>query len=428
MSGTQKNQGKPTMPATLTRRGVIAALGAATTIPRARAAEPIRIGFAESLTGGLAVVGKSGILAMQIWADEVNARGGLLGRPVKLVFYDSQSNPANIPGIYVKLLDVDRVDLVISGYATNMTAPAMPVVMAHNKLFLSIFALAVNSQFHYPRYFAMLPTGPDPKHAFSAGFFDLTKSMTPKPQTVAILAADAEFARNASDGARDNAKGAGLRIVYDRTYPPTTADYSPIVRALNAANADVIYIASYPPDTAGILRAASEIGLKAQLFGGGMVGVATASLKTQLGPLLNGIVVEQNWIPAATLQFPGVMDFLKRYQAQAAAAGVDPLGYFLPPWAYGRMQMLQQAIEATGSIDDDKLAKYFGSHTFRTVVGDVAFGTDGEWAKPRMIVTQFQGIKGHDLAEFKDPNVEVVLLPDDFKSGTLIHPYSARKA
>jgi len=133
----------------------------------ARAAEPITIGFAEALTGGLAVVGKSGLLAAQIWADEINGKGGLLGRPVKLVFYDNQSNAANVPGIYTKLLDVDRADLIVSGYSTNMTAPAMPVAMGHNKLFVSLFCLAVNSEFHYPRYFSMLPTGPDPKHAFS---------------------------------------------------------------------------------------------------------------------------------------------------------------------------------------------------------------------------------------------------------------------
>ena len=315
-------------------------------IAPARAAEPITIGFAEALTGGLAVVGKSGVLAAQIWADEVNARGGLLGRPVKLVFYDNQSNASNVPGIYTKLLDVDHVDLIISGYATNMTAPAMPVAMGHNKLFVSLFCLAVNSEFHYPRYFSMLPTGPDPKHAFSRGYFDLAVAQNPKPQTVAIVAADAEFARNASDGARDNAKAVGLRIVYDGTYPPTTTDYTPVVRAVRATNPDVIYVASYPPDTAGILRAASEVGLKTMLFGGSMVGLQTTALKTQLGPLLNGIVINENWLPAPTMQFPGVLDFLKRYQAKAASEGVDPLGYFLPPWAYARMQLLAQAIEA----------------------------------------------------------------------------------
>jgi branched-chain amino acid transport system substrate-binding protein len=424
----------------ITRRGLAARLAAAlsTTLPKSLRAQttasgaatkqPITIGFAEALTGGLAAVGKSGILAMQIWAEDVNAQGGLLGRPVKLVFYDNQSNPANVPGIYVKLLEIDRVDLVISGYSTNMTAPAMPIVMGHNKLFLSLFCLAVNTEFHYPRYFAMLPTGPDPKHAFSQEYFDLAMTLTPRPKTVAILAADAEFARNASDGARDNAKAAGLKIVYDRTYPPTTADYSPVVRAVRAANADVIYVASYPVDTAGILRAVSEIGLETKLFGGGMVGVATAALKTQLGPLLNGLVIQQNWVPAPTLQFPGVMSFLARYRARATAAGVDPLGVFLPPWAYARMQVLQQAIQATGSIDDGKLADHARSNTFKTVIGDVTFGKNGEWAAPRMIVTQFQNIKGNSLEQFKDPNSEVVLLPAEFRSGKLISPYRSSRS
>jgi branched-chain amino acid transport system substrate-binding protein len=420
------------MSPSFTRRGLAARLAvplAAALLPaRAGAAEPITIGFAEALTGGLAVVGKSGVLAAQIWADQLNAKGGLLGRPVKLVFYDNQSNPSNVPGIYTKLLDVDHVDLVVSGYSTNMTAPAMPIVMGHNKLFVSLFCLAVNAEFHYPRYFSMLPTGPDPKHAFSQGYFDLALAQTPRPQTLAILAADAEFARNASDGARDNAKAAGFKIVYDGTYPPTTTDYSPVVRAVRAANADVIYIASYPPDTAGILRAASEIGLNAKLFGGNMVGLSTAALRTQLGPLLNGIVINESWVPAPTMQFPGVLDFLKVYQAKAPAEGVDPLGYFLPPWAYARMQLLEQAVAAVGSLDDAKLAEYFHTHKFQTIIGEISFGQEGEWSAPRVIWTQFQGIKSGDLAQFKDPSHEVVLLPKEFESGKLIYPYPGTKS
>jgi branched-chain amino acid transport system substrate-binding protein len=393
--------------------------------PAAVAAEPITIGFAEALTGSLAVVGKSGLLAAQIWAEDVNAKGGLLGRPVKLIYYDHQSNPANVPGIYTKLLDVDHVDLVISPYATNMTAPAMPIAMAHGKLFISVFCLAVNSEFHYPRYFAMLPTGPDPMHAFSQGYFDLALSQTPKPQTIAIVAADAEFSRNASSGARDNAKAAGLRIVYDGTYPPTTTDYTPIVRAVRATNPDIVYIASYPADTAGMLRAVHEVGLSARLFGGNLVGLQTTALKTQLGPLLNGVVVNENWIPAPALRFPGVMEFLARYQAKAPAEGVDPLGWFLPPYAYARLQVLAQAVTVTGGLDDAKLATYMHANKFNTIVGDIAFGSEGEWTASRIIWTQFRGITGHDLAQFKDPATEVVLLPNEYKSGDLIYPYAS---
>lgn len=393
--------------------------------PRAAEPDPIRIGFGESETGSLAAIGKSGILAMLIWADKINATGGLLGRQVKLIHYDTQSNPANVPGIYVKLLDVDHVDFVLSGYATNMTAPAMPIVIAHNKLFLTLFALAVNSEFHDPRCFAMLATGPDPKRAFSQGFFDIAMALRPKPKTLAILGADAEFARNATDGARLNAKAAGLKIVYDGNYPPTTTDYTPVVRAVRATNPDVIYVASYPADTTGILRSAAEMGLKTRLLGGSLVGLATAAMKTRLGPLLNGVVLGEQWVPAPKLQYPGVMDFLAAYRAKAAAAGVDPLGVFLPPFAYARMQVLEQAVKATHSLDDSKLADYIRVHTFKTVVGDIAYGKDGEWAESRLVWTQFQGIKGNDLAQFEQPATEIVLLPKFARSGELITPYQA---
>ena len=391
----------------------------------ARAAEPpITIGLGMALTGGLASNGKAALLAMQIWQEETNARGGLLGRPVRLVYYDDQTNPATVPGIYTKLLDVDKVDLVISGYGTNMIAPAMPVVMQHNRTFLGLFGLDVNSAFHYPKYFSILPGGPHPKESFSEGFFELAMQQNPKPKTLAIVGADAEFPRNALDGARALAKRDGLTIVYDQTYPPSTADYTPIVRAIQAKDPDMVFVASYPPDTVGMIRAASEVGLKAKLFGGGMVGLQNTAIKTQLGPLLNGIVDYDFWLPFGKLATPESMDFLKKYQTKSAAAGVDLLGYYLPPFAYADMQVLQQAVEGTKSLDQDKLAEYLRGHSFKTVIGNIAFGANGEWVEPGVLEVQFQGVKANDVEQFRNPNTEVILWPDRLKSGSIVYPYA----
>ena len=165
--------------------------------PQPAAAQEIKIGFSMAMTGGLGPNGKSALLAQKIWEEDINAKGGLLGRPVKLIYYDDQTNPSTVPGIYSKLLDVDKVDLIIGGYGTNMLAPAMPLVMQRKKLFIGLFGLGVNTEFNYPNYFVMIPSGPDPKPSFTKGFIDVAMAQDPKPQTIAIVAADAEFARNA---------------------------------------------------------------------------------------------------------------------------------------------------------------------------------------------------------------------------------------
>src|SRR5499427_7718674 len=337
----------------------------------------IKIGSSMAMTGGLGPNGKSALLAWKIWEEDVNAKGGLIGRPVKLVYYDDQSNPATIPGIYTKLLDVDKVDLVVGGYATAMLAPAMPVIMQKKKTFIGLLGLAVNTEFNYPNYFVMIPSGPDAKPAFTKGFFDIAMTQNPKPQTVAIVAADQEFSRNAADGARENAKATGLKVVYDKNYPPSTTDYAPIVRAIQAANPDVVVVCSYPPDSVGIVRAVNELNYRPKMIGGGMVGLQATAIKTQLGPLLNGFTNYDFWLPVPKMDFPGVADFLKKYQARAGSEGVDPLGYYIGPWGYAQLQVLQQAVTATKGLDDAKLGDYIRANTFKTVVGDVKFGAKG---------------------------------------------------
>jgi len=403
------------------------ALAAATLIAfvsPARAADPIKIGFSMEETGGLAANGKAALLAMQIWAEDVNAKGGLLGRPVQLVHYDDQSNPANVPGIYTKLLDVDKVDLVVSSYATVLVAPAMPIVMQHNMLFPALLGLAVNSEFHYPKYFAMIPTGQNPKASFSQGFFNIAMAQNPKPKTIAIASADIEFAHNAADGARGTAKADGLQIVYDKTYPGNITDCSPVVRAVQAANPDIFEINSYVTDSSCMVRAVKEVGYKPKMIGGGMVGPQATAIKQQLGPALNGFIAYDVWQPAQTMLVPGVEEILKKYQARAKEAGTDPLGYYMVPISYAYLQLVQQAVEATKSLDQDKLADYFRSNTFHTVFGDIKFGKDGEWEQSRMLMVQFQGITGNDLDQFKDPKHMVILDPPALKSGNVMYPFS----
>jgi branched-chain amino acid transport system substrate-binding protein len=393
----------------------------------AQSREPIKIGFSMAMTGGLAANGKSALLAQKIWEEDINAKGGLLGRPVKLIYYDDQSNPATVPGIYTKLLDIDKVDLVIGPYATAQIAPAMPIVIQRNKLFIGLLGLAVNTEFNYPNYFAMIPSGPDPKPSFTKGFFDTAMAQTPKPTTVAIVAADQEFSRNASDGARENAKKAGLKIVYDKSYPPSTTDFAPIVRAIQATNPDLVVLCSYPPDSVGLVRSINEIGFKPKMVGGAMVGPQATALKTQLGPALNGFVNYDFWLPVPKMMFPGVEELIRKYQARAPAEGVDLLGYYMAPWGYAQLQVLAQAIEATKSIEDKKLADYVRANRFNTVLGDVRFGKNGEWAESRVLQVQFHDVKGNDVEQFRTMGTQTLLTPELYNSGNVIFPFEKAK-
>jgi branched-chain amino acid transport system substrate-binding protein len=389
----------------------------------ALAQTPIKIGFSMALTGPLGGNGKAALIAMEIWKDDVNKKGGLLGRPVEFVYYDDATQPAKVPGIYSKLIDVDKVDLLVSSYGTNVIAPAMSVVMRKKMVFPALFGLAVNDEFKYDRYFQIMPSGPEPKLDWTRGFFTLASQQTPKPKTVAIVAADSEFALNAAAGARKNAQTMGFQIVYDKTYPPPTTDFTPIVRAIQATNPDVVFVASYPPDSAGMVKAANEVGLKCKMFGGGMVGLQYATFQKNLGPMLDNIINYDFWVPAPTLNFKGVNEFLKKYQEAAKGKGVDPLGHYLPPYAYAYLEVLGQSVEGTKSLDQGKIAKYMHEHTFDTVVGKVKFGANGEWATSRVLQVQFRNIKPNDLEQFEKAGSRVVLYPKDYKSGDIAYPY-----
>ena len=392
-------------------------------IAGASAQSPIRIGLSLALTGAGAAPSKVINTALEMWRDDVNAKGGLLGRPLELVIYDDQSAPANVPNIYTKLIQVDKVDLLLGPYGTNFVAPAMPTIIQNNKMTISFTAIGINDQFRYPKYFSMVSVGPEGNNAFSIGFFDLAAAQTPTPQTVAILAADAEFAQSAAHGAREEIKKHGFKVVYDKSYPPSTTDFAPVVRAVRATNPDIVYVGAYPPDNVGIIRSANEIGLSPKMMGGAMIGMLVTPIKVQLGPVANGLIVGENFAAALAPKIPGSADFLKRYAEKAAAAQIDPLGFAWGPFAYSAGQTLAQAVTATKSLDHDTLAAYMHNASFKTVSGDFSFGKDGEWAKSRMVWTQVQNAQPNNLDQFRDGKAQPIVWPPDARTGTLIYPY-----
>jgi branched-chain amino acid transport system substrate-binding protein len=389
----------------------------------ANAADPLRIGFSISSTGPTSPAGKQVLAGLEIWRADVNKRGGLLGRPVEFVYYDDQGNPANAPGIYAKLMSVDKVDLLIGPYSTNVIAATMPAIIQANRTTIGIFGLGANKEFKYPRYFSMNSQGPDTAN-YSKCVFDLAAEQKPKPTRVALIGADVEYSRNALDGARANAKKHGMEIVFDRTYPPSTTEFTSVVRAMAATNPDVVFAATLPIDTAGIIRTANEIQFKPKVIGGAMLGLLVTGIKQQLGPMINGYISNEFYIPAPSLQFAGTKEMMAEYQKRAKDLGLDPLGYTYPPYAYAAGQILEKAVNETKSLNDEALAKYLAANTFDTVIGPISFGPDGEWKDPRIICIQFKGVTGNDMSQFTDWSRQVVVYPPKYKAGELIFPFA----
>jgi branched-chain amino acid transport system substrate-binding protein len=287
------------------------------------------------------------------------------------------------------------------------------------------FSFQVNSKIHHDMWFNCAPWGP--ADSWATGFLGLGQKAGGK--SVALLSADQEFAQNLITTSRDVAKKMGLNIVYDQSYPPSTAEFSGIIRALSAAKPDIVYVASYPPDSTGILRAVNELGIgdNVKLFGGAMVGLQFAAVMQNLGSLLNGVVNYNTWLPEPSMQFPGTKEFFEKYSKRAVEAKVDPLGFYIAPYGYAMGQMIEQAVGATRSLDQKAIAKYLHANTMETIVGPIAYAEDGEWKESATVEAQFRGIKDKDLDQFRQQGKQVILFPDSLKTGTLVTPFEAAR-
>ena len=403
-----------------------AALAAAASLPKLARAQsgPIKIGMSMPQTGTLGAGGQAALVALRLWVDDVNQRGGLLNRKVELIAYDDQTNPANVPAIYTKLLDIDKVDLLIAPYGTVPTAPVMPMVKQRGLLLMGNFSFQVNAKVQHDMWFNNAPW--NDAASWSDGF--IKAGLGAGSKTIAILAADQEFAQNLANGARELAKKASIKSVYDQNYPPTTTDFSSLIRGIRAAKPEMVFVMSYPNDSVAIIRAVNEIGVgsQVQVFGGGMVGLQFTPIMTSLGSLLNGVLNYNSYVPG--MRFPGIEDFLSRYAKRAAEAKVDPLGFYLPPFNYAIGQMIEQAVNGTKSLDHKQLAAYLRKNEMTTVVGPIRYDKMGEWANPRVVQAQFRGVADKNTEQFREPGKQVVIYPDAYKTGDVITPFDKARS
>jgi len=274
-------------------------------------------------------------------------------------------------------------------------------------------------------WFNNAPWGP--ADSWAAAFLDLGQKAGGK--TVALLTADQEFAQNLALTAREIAKKRNMSIVFDQAYPPNTVEFASIIRALKAAKPDIVYVASYPQDSAGILRAVNEIGIgdNVKILGGGMVGLQFGAVMESLGSLLNGVVNYNTWLPEPGMYYDGTKAFFETYSKRAVEAKVDPLGYYLAPFGYASGQLLEQAVKETGSLDQKAIAKYLHEHEVNTIVGPIAFSADGERKETATLMAQFRGVVDKNIEQFRKSGKQVILFPARLKSGDIISPFESAR-
>jgi branched-chain amino acid transport system substrate-binding protein len=390
-------------------------------------ARPIRVGCSASLTGALSGT-KNMVIGYELWRDDVNAAGGLLGRPVELLVYDDQSTPSNVPAIYSKLVDIDKVDFLFTPYGANLTATIMPFAKQRDRFIVGILTLASNDKVRHEKFFQAAPWGADGGTKWASGFFDLAKSAGVKK--MAIVAADTEFSKTAAQGGKTVCEESGIEVVNFQMYPPTNKDFSGILRNIRAAGPEGVFVCSYPGDSTAIIRGIQEIGLGDQikLFGGGMVGPQYASLMEALGPALNGVVNFHLYVPEPTLKFTGIENLLSRYEPVAKGKQVDPLGFYIPPFTYAAGQIIAAAVKGSGSVDQAEAAKWLRTNPVDTVVGKIGFDEIGNWTERRVLMVQFRGVDGSGLDQFRKAGKQVVVSPASYKSGELVPFMDARKA
>jgi branched-chain amino acid transport system substrate-binding protein len=383
----------------------------------------IKIGYSLSLSGPLAANGQTARLTHEIWQHNINNQGGLLGRDVELLCVDDQSDATAVENIYRRLLVEEKVDLLLGGYGNNSITPAMPVVLENEKFLVGLMGLGVNNVLNYDRYFAMIPTGPDPNAALTEGFFSAASRQLQRKGTVAIVAADADFTKNPIAGARANAAHFGLEVISETKYSLATEDFTEILNKLGPDRPDIVFFCSYLNDSVGLVRALHDSTIDPVLVGGAMIGPQSGAVQTNLGPLLNGLVNYEYWLPTPAMAFQGVYEMIAQYQDRAKGTAADALGYYVAPFAYAQLQVLGQAIHGTQGTDDAALADYARTTRFNTVVGGIQFGNLGEWAEPRVLTVQFQGIGSNEISDFAKPEARVIIAPEDYESGDAIVPY-----
>ena len=364
-------------------------LGASTAIA-APSGQPIRIGSTLALTGPLAATAQIHKLVGDIYVEQLNAKDGLLGRPVEWIVRDDQSKPELARTLYEQLITVDKVDLLMGPYATGAILSAMGVAQRYNKMLIH-HTFGIPSLAKYEMQFPTWSLGPDPAVTFPNTLFDALAASPKPPKTIAIVTSKFPSVHFMALGARDVAKKRGLTEVLFLEWEFGNKDFGPIAARVKEANPDFMFVGALGLEGNQLLDALKKIDYtpKEHFY---MYPAPGPMAKSQEGDLaLAGTIFEEH--PPFTNN-PGAAAFIKVFNERAAKAGLTDTSVDTQAAAsYTAWQVLEAAVTATKSLDDRVLAEWLRTHKVDTIQGKIRFDGPSNYGDDLMRVKQVQNGK-----------------------------------
>ncbi|MEV0613160.1 amino acid ABC transporter substrate-binding protein [Nonomuraea sp. NPDC050404] len=367
---------------------------------------PVKIGISLPLTGDFSEPGKGIQEGYKVWADQVNAKGGLLGRKVELIFRDDASDPNRVSSDYESLITQDKVNLVFGPFSSRLVIPAAKVAESYNMVFIEPAGAAAEVfEQGFKRLFYAAPAIADDHYNYLADY--ITKlPADQRPKTAAYASLDDPFAQGTAYGLRDKLAAAGIKTVVDEVYPPETTDFAPIAAKIAAAKPDLVVGGTQFEDSVGLVRALQELKVQPKLAAFS-TGPTLAEFPAAVKGAAEHILSPVGWSAVST--FTGNQEMVKRYKELFGGEANEDAAN-----GYTVGQIAEAAVNAVKCVDptkecQDKLTEHIRQATFETVVGPLSFDDKGRPEQAHMIQ---QYVKG---------KIEIVL-PEQAKTTGIVYP------
>ena len=376
---------------------VAATLGATAGNPALAAPKPILVGVSLSLTGDFSADGIAFKQGYQLWAKDINAKGGLLGRQVKLDIVNDASSPVQVATNYQKLISVDHVDLVFGPFSTGLTKAASKVVNRYGYAFVegagggpSVFTLGLHNVFD-----VSLPVA---NNLISFAKWIGSMPAASRPKTAAYATEDDPFTAPQLEVARAILEKAGVKTVYNKSYPSETTDYTPIAASIISSKAEIVLLGTLLPDFVALTKQFIQQNYNPKALvatAGPDQGAQFSDAKSGVGPTnTEGIMVPNAWAP--NFPFPGnaalMAEYVKTYGGKIADVSSDVAE------GYSVGQVTAQAVTQDGNLNQTKLIAQLHKGTFTSVQGAVKFDSTGQNILAASYLFQWQNADTKDAA------------------------------